>query len=228
MPSSFQKRVFFGHQSVGYNIIDGVRAEFPDLLTVDVDSQPDSVLCSGIFHAKVGENGDAQSKFESFRYHVLSPEREYDLAVMKLCYADVHRCSDIDEILSQYISVIKQIQLERPRTKLLHTTVPLRSIRLGARSYLKKWMGRRIDSIEDNLMRHSFNESIRRYFGSSHQLFDLARFESTTPFGVQYNIRYRGAIVPSLCPAYSADGGHLNGLGRSVMARQFISVLQSA
>jgi hypothetical protein len=228
VPSNFRKRIFFGHQSVGSNILDGIGAEFPDLPVVDVESEPDRNLRSGIFHARIGRNGDAQSKFESFSNHVLSPQREYDLALMKLCYVDIDRHSDVDKVFSQYVDTVERLQVERPDTKLVHTTVPLRVIRLGVRSYLKKWTGRPIDPIEDNSKRHLFNESLRQYFGDSHPVFDLAILESTTPSGDPSDIKHRGVAVPVLFPGYTTDGGHLNELGKSIIARQFISMLQTA
>ena len=228
MPSKFVKSVFFGHQSVGSNILDGVCAEFPDLPVVDIENEPDRKPYSGIFHAKIGRNGDAQSKFESFYNHVLSPQQDYDLALMKLCYVDIDRHSDVDRILSQYVDLIERLQLRRPNIELMHTTVPLRVLRLGVRSYLKKWTGRAIDPIEDNAKRHSFNEALRECFGKSHRIFDLASFECTAPSGGHSGIEYRGAAVPGMFPAYSTDGGHLNELGRSTIAREFVAMLQTA
>lgn len=220
--------MFFGHQSVGSDILEGIKDDFPDLPIIDIEGNPRGEPSTGLFHARIGKNGDALSKLDSFCEYVLSPRHGYDLAVMKLCYADINRNSDINETLSQYMSMTKRLQIEIPMTKLIHTTVPLRVIRLGARSFLRKWTGRRVNAIDDNSARHLFNQSLRQHFVPPHRIFDLARIESTTPTGNPCNIKYFGGSVPSLFPAYSTDGGHLNALGKSIFAREFVSMLQSA
>ena len=69
-----QKKIYFGHQSVGNNIMDGVKdlmTEYPqiNLKIVETSDQADFKL--GIFaHSKVGKNMDPISKISGFESYM--------------------------------------------------------------------------------------------------------------------------------------------------------------
>ena len=66
-----QKKIFFGHMSVGYNILDGVRdimKENPQVKLNIVETTDKADFKIAIFaHSKVGKNYDPQSKIDAFK-----------------------------------------------------------------------------------------------------------------------------------------------------------------
>jgi len=62
-----KKRVVFGHQSVGYNIINGVmRLAERDGVKIDIHEQRTAPTGQGISHFFIGRNGDPMSKIRDF------------------------------------------------------------------------------------------------------------------------------------------------------------------
>ena len=65
-----QKRIYFGHQSVGFNIIDGVKdvmKEHPQINLNIVETSDESDFKVGLLaHSKVGKNNDPKSKINEF------------------------------------------------------------------------------------------------------------------------------------------------------------------
>ncbi|HET9315655.1 MAG TPA: hypothetical protein VFQ51_08700, partial [Vicinamibacteria bacterium] len=86
-------RVFFGHQSVGGNVLDGLTALAADngvaLRIVEApagvdDGQP------GLVHTKVGTNAQPATKCDAFSsFLAQNPAAPWDAAVLKFCYADL-------------------------------------------------------------------------------------------------------------------------------------------
>jgi hypothetical protein len=56
-------------------------------------------------------------------------------------------------------------------------------------------------------------------------VFDLAAIESTRPDGGRETFEVEGRQVPALVPAYTDDGGHLNGPAAERVARQLVALL---
>src|SRR5882724_12988489 len=71
------ERVYFGHQSVGANILQGVK-ELSGATGVPVFIKDEFVP----------ENGDPKRKLESFKKSVGAGSR-YDVALVKFCYVDI-------------------------------------------------------------------------------------------------------------------------------------------
>src|SRR5947209_7185202 len=76
------ERVYFGHQSVGTNILQGVK-ELSRAAGVPVFIKDEFVP----------ENGDPRRKLESFKKAVGSGSR-YDVALVKFCYVDIDAETD--------------------------------------------------------------------------------------------------------------------------------------
>jgi hypothetical protein len=74
--------------------------------------------------------------------------------------------------------------------------------------------------------RYRFNEVLAERVGQGH-LFDLARIESTLPDGSQLTFEYKGEKGVSINDAYTDDGGHLNELGRAVVAKALVHFVVS-
>src|SRR5450631_767230 len=65
-----QKTVYFGHQSVGANILEGIRdilkAEPQQLWTIVESREPGTVKAPALVHSWVGRNGLPVSKLDDF------------------------------------------------------------------------------------------------------------------------------------------------------------------
>jgi hypothetical protein len=216
-------RVVFAHQSVGRNILGGIRSLDParPVRLLDDAAAP---LPPGIYHIEVARNGAPHSKIEHFKQIVSRWGREADIALMKLCYVDVTRDTDIAGVFEHYGSVVADIEASLPSLRLIHVTVPLRTLRLGFRSRLRLLGGQEVEPCEDNLQREAYNELIRARFRAKSLVFDLAAIEATRDDGRLHDIRYGGRRVRSLCPAYTYDGGHLNESGARRAAARFLEL----
>lgn len=218
-------RVFFGHQSVGKNILDGIRNDHPNAKIVAYTQQEIDDQQYGIFHKTIGHNGDPHSKIDEFVHCLQGSPASFDIALMKLCYADIGARTNVNELFEHYQSAMNSLSGIMSGTRILHCTVPLRSIRLGVRSYVRRVFGHPIAAIQDNSCRDAFNSLLRDAYSQSCQILDIAAIESTSPDGSICGSRYRGVRVPALDPHYTDDGGHLNSEGQHRVASEFVQLI---
>lgn len=195
------KRVYFGHQSVGGNIMGAV----PDVFTAfSVTAPPltgSDTGRSGPFFADgpVGANGDPHSKVTDFAADVRGGiGNRVDMALMKFCYVDIGAASNVDEVFRDYRDSLTQLQKEYPGVAFIAVTAPLT---VGAPA--------------DNARREQYNALVRAQYPG--RLFDLAAVESTAPDGTRGTSLYAG---------YAADSeGHLNEQGSRLAARELLKVV---
>lgn len=213
-----KKRVVFGHQSVGWNILDGVKAIAQENgVTVDmVEGRSDTSGKAGIYHFGVGANGAPLSKISDFEKTLsTAPYGKVDVALVKLCYVDITGSSDAVAVAKTYASTIKKLQAAHPQTRFVAVTAPLTTVRGGTKEWLKKTVGRGSPDLADNAKRKEFNDYIRKEFDAAH-LFDIAKVEA-------------GAASADGAEAMRAeitnDGGHLNGQGQREAAAAFIKLI---
>jgi len=218
-------RVFFGHQSVGRNILDGIRQNHPNAKIVAYDSQEKGARKYGIFHKSIGRNGDPYSKIDGFVECVQSAATPFDIALMKFCYADIDTMTDVNELFQYYQEAMNKLSRTLPGTRILHCTVPLRSIRLGIRSFLRLAFGRSVTAIQENIQREALSDLVRSDCLENSRLFDIAALESKSLSGSLCVPNYHAVRVPALDPYYSSDGGHLNGVGRRYIAEKFVQLI---
>lgn len=223
-------RVFFGHQSIGGNIIDGIReltrtAGAPPLAIVPLQSSEAS-RGPTFLHAFIGENGRPATKIDAFAAGLerLAPEA-VDVAVMKFCYIDFAADTDIQELFDAYDQRIAALQKQYPHTTFVHVTTPLKAPE-GVKGWVKQMIGRG-RPVDENIRRNQYNALLRRRF-ASHVTFDLAAVESTGPDGARSMFQARGGTYEQLAPGYSSDGAHLNTNGSRVAARALIAAVASA
>jgi hypothetical protein len=222
-------RIFWGHQSVGANIIEGIR----DLLKHHKEihftllSLSDLNKTTGSFfsEAKVGYNTNYESKCSGF---VDVIDRTFagnvDIAILKFCYIDISHTTDIHRMLAYYKATIDSLKERYPRTTFVYVTDPL----TYQKPWWKKmvlWVLRKDDySVEDNIRRNEFNRLLLQQC-KEEPVFDLAAVESTYPDGSKESFTFNGNIYDALVPMYTDDGGHLNRIGRIVVARSLIKML---
>ncbi len=225
------KKIFWGHQSVGFNILEGVDelvANAPGAGLQVVDSTDPSVFDGdgALAHASLGNNADPRSKIDAF---VDTMEGGMggvaELAFLKFCYLDFQPGSDVRALFADYKRAIDALARRYPETTFAHVTVPLTERQTGPKALIKKLMRRPIAGVEDNLKRYQFNLLLKAEYGMKAPIFDLAEVESIHPDGHRERVRVSDTIVPALVPAYTDDGGHLNQLGRQAAATRLLQFL---
>lgn len=148
-----------------------------------------------------------------------------DVAFFKFCYIDINSNTDVDALLRKYQGTMASLSEKYPKVIFLHVTAPLTRVARGAVGWLREKTGRDDYERDDQSRRHAFNRLLRDTYGSSGQLFDLAEAESTFPDGTPAFFLHHGEPVPTIVPAYTDDGGHLNQQGAEFAARRLLSCL---
>ncbi len=221
-------RVFFGHQSVGSNLLGGLAA-----LTAETDENGlqvletrDAVAGGGFLaHAHVGVNGDPQSKFDDFAAVIDGALGEsLDVALLKLCYTDVTAGTDVEAVFSVYEDLLADLQERHPDITFLYATVPVTTDR-GLRATISSWLDPD-DAMgpTDNIARHRFNELVRERFAGSGRLFDIAAVEAAMSQAPTRRLAPGGEYYV-LHPAFSSDPGHLNEAGSRAVAAEFVRLV---
>lgn len=223
-----QRRILFGHQSVGENLLDGIRhlsvmAGVP--LRVVETATANGVAPATFGHTRVSRNGDPFLKLESFENAFGQHPSGIDIALVKFCYVDVKGDTDANALFTRYRSSIDRLRANNPGTVFVHVTVPLTRVSDGLKVRAKRLFGRAPEEAMENLRREEYNAQLRRTYGGREPVFDLARIESTTPDGAVATVKWNGSVAPVMVPAYTDDGGHLNSIGRLRAARELVSVL---
>lgn len=219
-----QARVLFGHQSVGGNILDGVR-ELAGRLGVEplrVVGESSVPPTGGVLvEAKVGTNGQPESKFDAFR-SLLSRAgtgAPFDAVAMKLCYADFGTSTDAARVFAGYRATIADVRGGLPAgTAIVHITTPLKTVPPGWKALLKSLLRRPDVRAMENQRRDEYNRELTRAFAAE-PIFDLAGVEAGAG---------AGGPAPALQDRFTDDGGHLNAPGRDAAARAFVHALANA
>lgn len=224
-----QERVFFGHQSVGNNILGGLR----EIINENPEAQLNFLNWTDSLHLSqtyfvggfLGKNGKPMSKFDDYvRIVEKLSHANLSIALMKLCFIDVTQQTNVDQVFDEYIVTIESLKQKYPSTTFVHVTVPLTTEANIARRIYRSLRGRAIDYIADNSARERYNEKLRRHFASE-PIFDLAAVESTHPNGNREGGQTSSGTYYSLAKEYASDEGHLNEYGRKIAARELVRTL---
>ena len=215
------QRYFFGHRSVGSNIIEGIvdlkkESNTTGFTIFEINNNSD--LKGNVFtHLSIGRNLEPKSKIDGFKNILESGLADsIDIAFMKLCFADINKQTDLEELFNYYKTSINYLQEKYPRLKILHFTVPLVTKQKGLKGLIKRFL-----KLDNNLYRNKYNELLRNLYDDS-ELFDLAKIEAKYPDNTS-NIYW--IKTPGLIPEYSSDGSHLNQQGRLLIARELLNKL---
>lgn len=224
------KKIYFGHQSVGFNIIDGIkdimRIDSGLKLNIKETRNPNDFDAPVFAHSGIGRNREPISKIDDFKKLMESGVgKKVDIAFFKFCYVDVNENTNPEEIFKYYTDTISILEAEYPKVKFVHCTVPLTVIQGGAKVRIKRILGKSLRGEEDNMKRGIFNRMLKEKYGN--RVFDLAGAESTYPDGAKAEFDKNNDKFAYLIPAYSDDGGHLNKLGRQIVAEELIRFLSN-
>ncbi len=223
------KKIFFGHQSVGDNIMGGVRdlmLRDPRLKLKIVNStNPEAVSGPALIEYHVGHNGTPESKNNEFAAIVAKGlGAQGGIAMLKYCFADIDASTDVQNMFQRYRSRIDALRRQYPLLRIVHTTVPLTTVEPAPIAWLKSVLGKRTYR-DANSKRQEFNQLLRNTYANREPIFDLAEVESTCPDGSRSYFIAGGKVVETLVPEYAADTGHLNEIGRRAAAEDLIRVL---
>jgi len=213
------KRIFFGHQSVGYNLVRGIERR------VGRDSIPYKIIDSkkpadfngaAFYHAPVGKNVEPKTKIDEFVALMDGGmAQKVDVAGFKFCYADIRVETDIQELLNYYTSKMDYLVAKYPRVKFFHFTVPLTVKPRGLKGLIKKL------AYDHNINREKLGKLIETHYQPDH-VFDLARFEAQFPDG---RINTYGKNRLALIDDFSDDGEHLNAVASDNISEQLLIFL---
>lgn len=208
-----RQRVFFGHQSVGFNVMKGINQLFrangagtPEYIDLDKkEPVPDRTSRGFVAHNKIGTNGQAFSKIAEFDSLIRNGfADQLDVALFKLCYVDIDARTNVGSIFRKYRTVLRELERDFPELAFVHVTVPLQT-----------------DAAAANVTRTRLNTMLRREYGKSGLLWDIAALESTDPKGRKVG----GKGYEALFRGYASDGAHLNEQGGQVAAAGLLRVI---
>jgi len=226
-------KIFFGHQSVGFNIIDGlndISSQLPGKKLNIVETSNPADFGKPVFaHSKVGTNCDPSSKLADFgRIMASGVGEKTDIAFFKFCYVDITANSDVNAIFKEYAEKMSALKATYPKVTFVHVTVPLMAIDRGFKARIKALLGRADQTVlQDNAKRNAFNAMLLDKYEGREPVFDLASLEATTPEGTMESFELGGNRYRALYPGYTFDGGHLNSRGRQRVAEGLLSTLSS-
>lgn len=224
-------RIYFGHQSVGANVLDGVRelssAQPASPLAIVRTRDVDSVAGPALVEFTIGENGDPSSKARDFA-SVLDQKRgpTPGIAMFKYCYLDITPDTDVGRLFAAHRDSVRALQARHPELTFVHVTAPLTTLEPAPKLLVKRLLGKPT-SRDVNRKRNEFNALLRREF-QGEPIFDLARIESSRADGSRTLFVAGGDTVYTLAPELTDDGGHLNAAGRRAAAMELLSVLSGA
>lgn len=222
---------FFGHQSVGRNMLDGLRMvmqDYPALKLQIIEGDTGESAGPGHFvHANIGENGTPQGKMEHFSSAMdAGLGNQAKAAFLKFCYVDLTEADDPDVLFRQYQQSINTLKARYPDTTFVHFTLPLRFVPSNFKVTIKNLIGKKVPQQQDNIKRNRYNQLMRGAYAGKEPLFDVALLESVDPnTGQSYTFSYGGEHYQALFRGNTYDGGHLNDQGKRWIAEQLVVFL---
>lgn len=225
------KSMFFGHQSVGNNILDGIEeisAAHPGIKIKVLETDKKADIEKGVLaHYRVGANLDPVGKIEDFAALMNNGiGNKVDYAFVKLCYLDINKNTQVDRVFEAYVKIISELQNKFPKTTFIHFTSPLTVSKISWKTKIKKSLGiGDLWELNDNMKRNQFNALLKDKYQNKEPVLDIAMLESTLPDGRQYQFEMGGTQYRYLAPEYTTDGGHLNQYGQKRIAEQLLLML---
>lgn len=225
-----EKSIWFGHQSVGFNMVEGMSellAEHPSIpLRIVETRSPDETAASVFAHGRNGENKQPETKIDAFA-RLMDEGMGYrvDIAFFKFCYVDIDGGADVDALFDSYRTTMTRLKADYPDTLFVHVTAPVTRVQSGPKAWVKKVIGRTPGGAEENIPRNRFNRKMREEYAGKEPLFDLAELEATATDGGRTTFNVDGVDYEALTPDYTDDGGHLNEKGRRWVAEQLLVFL---
>ena len=224
-------RVFFGHQSIGNNILQGIREIMqsdPRLkIRIVRSAEPHTVPGPALIEFDIGQNGDARSKDQAFAAVVEKGKGlPGTVAMYKYCYADMDSSTDVQRLFQGYRQTISALKAKYSWLTIVHIAVPLTVVEPASKAWIKNRLGR-VTARSLNAKRNQFNDLLRHTYADAEPIFDLAEVESTHRDGSRCFFMRGTEKIYALAPELTIDGGHLNEEGGRVAAERLLETLSS-
>ena len=226
-----KKKIYFGHQSVGFNIVDGIQdlmKENPQIKLTIVETNNPKDFDEGVFaHSRVGENTYPLTKTVEFRNFLEQGiAKKADAAMLKFCYVDVTSACDVKKVFDDYVKTIDSIKNDYPDLKLIHFTIPLTKVQTSWKTWIKKILRKKnIWEYADIVKKNKYNELLTAKYKGREPVLDIAAIESTQQNKLRNTFEWNGKSYYSMVPEYTDDGRHLNVIGRKKIAAELLIVL---
>ena len=226
-----QKKIYFGHQSVGFNIIDGIKdlmKKNPEIKLNIIETSSPADFTKGVFaHSRVGKNKLPESKADSFADIINDGlGNSADIAFFKFCYVDINSQTDVNKVFKHYKETMAKLKNNYPKTKFVHFTIPLEITKISLKTRIKMLIGKKdIWELDSNIRKNKYNELLIKEYKDKEPVFDIAKFESTYSNGKRSTFTKQDKTWFSLAPEYTYDDGHLNETGRGKVAEQLLILL---
>ncbi|MFH1460556.1 MAG: hypothetical protein ABIG64_09350 [Candidatus Omnitrophota bacterium] len=219
------KKIYFGHQSVGFNIISGLEdilERIPNMGLMIKETKQNNDFSNPVFaHSKIGKNKDPISKLDDFKAIMDSGVgAQVDIAFFKFCFVDVIEDTDINQVFQHYCQTFEYLENKYPQTTFIHFTVPLMTKNTGIKANILRLIGKKIWGDADNKKRNEFNALLQNKYGKNINFFNLAKFQATAKGQAELK-----SDEYYLLKEYTDDGGHLNGKGRVRIAKKLLLLL---
>lgn len=213
-------RVYFYHHSVGENVLAGVGRLDAEAgggpLRLASPAEAAAIEGPVLAHGGGGRNGEPRSKVDAFAAAIRGePGLRPELAMMKFCYVDFDPSTDVAGVLAYYRSALEALKRDFPGVRFAHVSVPLTRRPTDVKASVRRLLGLQVWEDASNARRAEFNQRLKDAFPSD-PIFDLATVEATGPDGGTSAFELDGRRVPTLQPAYTEDGSHLNRAGQEV------------
>jgi hypothetical protein len=222
--------VFFGHQSVGRDIVEGMRRlvdREPELgIRLVSTDRPEQIAGAAFMEARIGKNRHPESKADAFAEILRRGfgDEPGACAMLKYCYVDLRAGSDPQALLRDYVARVDSLRKRHPSLAIVHWTIPLKTAPKGLEERIKTAMGRSTETAS-NAVRAEYNALLTREYQGTDPIFDVARVQSTRPDGSRAWSASGGKHIPMLAPEWTTDGGHLNEVGQCHVATELLDFL---
>ncbi len=230
------KYIYFGHQSLGANILNGIQ----EIINIQNNGNHFSIISPplpkhidspALYHSYIGTNLDPLSKINAFKNIILNEKlgKVLDIAFFKFCYVDIKKDSDIKAIFTNYKETIEEIQFTYPNLRIIHFTAPIKAHQIKFQKNLVKGMKymvkNKILGDLDNVKRNQYNQIFRGQFDDNGNLFDLAELECQNNDNTEANFKYGNKNYSCLSIDLTDDGGHLNHQGQLKIGSDLLKFL---
>ncbi|MBI2892535.1 MAG: hypothetical protein HYY06_03220, partial [Deltaproteobacteria bacterium] len=195
------RRLFWGHQSVGENLIQGSSALGYSWGEASRASDYDEGTTWG--HGSIGENGDPEGKIRAFVSLMddAGLADAVDAASFKFCWIDFEQGTNVAALLDDALAAVAGVEARHPDLRILLVTPPLTT-----------------DEPALNAMRWDYGRRMLDRASDDHVVFDLAAVISTDSRGQACT----SGGARRLCDEWASDNGHLTEAGSERAAKAFL------
>jgi len=220
-----QRTVYFGHQSVGANVLDGVRAIAAQHrgIPLAISSGAHATTPGVLSEFAIGENGDPDSKNAAFLVAMRGTLGPRPVLMFKYCFVDIDDKTDAGALFQRYRKTVAALGSAHPEAVLVHVTIPL-TTDSQLRNFINAVRGRPTRRTR-NGVREAYNELLRAAYAGKEPIFDLARVQSTRADGTREHATVEGRPVYALAREWASDDGHLNVAGSRRAAEELLVTL---